>query len=423
MDNENTVSTTALVGLQGQLNTVQSEIFTTNINLQNIGRLIQSNSNEDQKRLIEEREQERILLERKVREGQENAIQQKISSSLLPPVVKLEKKVNSTFSNITAALSALFGIFGTKIIGGIQSSIKLGLGALRGIGGAFKNALGFITSTLSTLGKGFTSIISSIGGIAGKVTGVLGSLLKSPFKAIADLVGKLLPGIRGGAAAGGAAAGGAAVSSGGFNLFGLKSLGRIFSGAGAIQSAAEGNPVGASIYGMAAFFPNPVTATAALAYSAAGMLNLKPDEKISKVGEKIQKFDFNQINPLNESFNPESTFLNMSKGIQGFFSGTPLPDTKTSETPIKPIASPTAIPIKIESYDSNKINSLPSQKPVPGALPEVKPNLVYLKSEKDQSITVNSGNEKKLTDVPLISSSNSDNFYAVYAQLNYNVVL
>jgi hypothetical protein len=83
MAREETVPTTALVGLQGQLDTVRSEIITTNTNLQSIGTLIRNDSVEDQRRLIGEREQEKNLLERKIRTGQEESLQQKVSSSLL----------------------------------------------------------------------------------------------------------------------------------------------------------------------------------------------------------------------------------------------------------------------------------------------------------------------------------------------------
>ena len=53
MDKENSISSTSLVGLQDQLNTVRSEIVTTNVNLQGIGRLIQSDSLQDQRKLLE----------------------------------------------------------------------------------------------------------------------------------------------------------------------------------------------------------------------------------------------------------------------------------------------------------------------------------------------------------------------------------
>ena len=162
MDKENSIPSTSLVGLQGQLNTVRSEIVTTNVNLQGIGRLIQSDSLQDQRKLLEEREQEKKLLELKIRKGQENQLEQKVSTSLRSPLISTEKKLNSTFANITKALGTLFGFFGIKVIRGIQSSAKLGIGALSGIGNLLKGSFGFITSTLGTLSRGFTSILSGI---------------------------------------------------------------------------------------------------------------------------------------------------------------------------------------------------------------------------------------------------------------------
>ena len=77
MDKENSIPSTSLVGLQGQLNTVRSEIVTTNVNLQGIGRLIQSDSLQDQRKLLEEREQEKKLLELKIRKGARKSVRTK----------------------------------------------------------------------------------------------------------------------------------------------------------------------------------------------------------------------------------------------------------------------------------------------------------------------------------------------------------
>jgi len=196
MDKENSVPSTSLVGLQDQLNNIRSEIFTTNVNLQGIGKLIESDNLQDQKYLLEQRNQEKKLLELKIRQGAENEIEKKVSASLQSPLISTEKNINSIFSKITTALGALFGFFGNKIIQGFKLSAKLGIGAITGIGNLLKGSFGFITSTLGTLSKGFTSILSGIGGITGKVIKSLSALAASPFKAIAGLVKSLLSGLR-----------------------------------------------------------------------------------------------------------------------------------------------------------------------------------------------------------------------------------
>ena len=253
MDKENSIPSTSLVGLQGQLNTVRSEIVTTNVNLQGIGRLIQSDSLQDQRKLLEEREQEKKLLELKIRQGQENQLEQKVSTSLRSPLISTEKKLNSTFGNITKSLGALFGFFGIKVIQGIQSSAKLGLGALKGIGDLLKGSFGFITSTIGTLSRGFTSILSGIGGITGKVIKSLSALAASPFKAIADLVKSLLSGLRTAAPVAAATAG---VSAAGSLL--LKALGigaRTSTAIDAVTNFQKGNYAESAINAAATFAP------------------------------------------------------------------------------------------------------------------------------------------------------------------------
>ena len=268
MDKENSISSTSLVGLQDQLNTVRSEIVTTNVNLQGIGRLIQSDSLQDQRKLLEEREQEKKLLELKIRQGQENQLEQKVSTSLRSPLISTEKKLNSTFGNITKALGALFGFFGIKVIQGIQSSAKLGLGALKGIGDLLKGSFGFITSTIGTLSRGFTSILSGIGGITGKVIKSLSALAASPFKAIADLVKSLLSGLRTAAPVAAATAG----VSGAASLL-LKALGigaRTSTAIDAVTNFQEGNYAESAINAAATFAPFSLPAIALSGMKATG---------------------------------------------------------------------------------------------------------------------------------------------------------
>lgn len=59
-----------------------------------------------------------------------------------------------------------------------------------------------------------------------------------------------------------------------------------------------------------------------------------------------------------------------------------------------------------------------------GDLPEPKPSVTMIKTsnnqQQQQNVPLTSG---ELTNVPLINSANPDNFYVLYSQLNYNVVI
>ena len=516
MDKENSIPSTSLVGLQGQLNTVRSEIVTTNVNLQGIGRLIQSDSLQDQRKLLEEREQEKKLLELKIRRGQENQLEQKVSTSLRSPLISTEKKLNSTFGNITKSLGALFGFFGIKVIQGIQSSAKLGLGALKGIGDLLKGSFGFITSTIGTLSRGFTSILSGIGGITGKVIKSLSALAASPFKAIANLVTSLLSGLRTAAPVAAATAGVSGIGS-----FLLKALGigaRTSTAIDAFTNFQEGNYAESAINAAATFAPSSIFATALSGMKLTGneldLSNFNPSgiaESVSSGFSGLMKSgsDFLSGSGLNLDFlnNPapkvEGTVEQGSAEPQNPIILTtttqapapaaepqnPIIPTTTTQAPAAEPQNPiipepsqemiknfelafkyrdtnnTMIRGRIESTWKNmspveqqqakkwveskgyswSVMRLPDPvqmpsssgpvripvilfdpksppKPNLGTLPEPPPDVVVLENNKEDSSSVIARDSQTLTDVPLIPSGNTDNFYTLYSQVNYNVV-
>jgi hypothetical protein len=90
--------------------------------------------------------------------------------------------------------------------------------------------------------------------------------------------------------------------------------------------------------------------------------------------------------------------------------------------------------LKAEESISNKttpiqpaqIQSIPIQTPKVGELPEPKPNIIYASSgsSQQQGAQMNqTPSNGPLADVPLIRSSNPDNFYTLYSYSCYNVVI
>lgn len=347
MDKENSIPSTSLVGLQNQLNTIRSEIFTTNVNLQAISELIEFDRSLDQRYLLEEREQEKKLLESKIRQGAENELEKKVSASLQSPLTSTEKSVNSIFSKITTALGALFGFFGNKILQGFKLSVKLGIGALTKIGNLLKGSFGFITSTLGTLSKGFTSVLSGIGGITGKVIKSLSALATSPFKAIASLVKSLLSGLRGAAPVAAVGAGASGVLS-----FLTKALGigaRTSTAIDAVENLQEGKYAESAINAAATFAPIPLPA-----YILGGM---------KLTGNEL---DFSNFNPSGIVESVSSGFSGLMKSGSDFLSGfeldlgflnNPAPEVKGTveegssqssvqpQSPMIPSAAPKSSPV------------------------------------------------------------------------------
>jgi len=105
----------------------------------------------------------------------------------------------------------------------------------------------------------------------------------------------------------------------------------------------------------------------------------------------------------------------------------PINPATTSATPTPPVTTTTAAETsskpstpEITPAQTTKIQTLPFNI---GPEPEPKPNIVYASSgsstpPQEQPMSIGA-----VSDVPVIPSSNSDNFYTLYSQINYNVVL
>jgi hypothetical protein len=90
------------------------------------------------------------------------------------------------------------------------------------------------------------------------------------------------------------------------------------------------------------------------------------------------------------------------------------------------VASSESVSGKAVSVNPAQIQSIPGQVPQIGELSEPKPNVIYASSgsSKQQGAQMNqTASNGPLTDVPLIRSSNPDNFYTLYSYSCYNVVI
>ncbi len=84
------------------------------------------------------------------------------------------------------------------------------------------------------------------------------------------------------------------------------------------------------------------------------------------------------------------------------------------------------IPPKTSPIQPAQIQSVPTQTPNVGELPEPKPNIIYASSgsSQQQGAQMNqTSTNGPLTDVPMIRSYNPDNFYTLYSYSCYNVVI
>lgn len=472
--NNNVIVNLGKVGaLEKQVEILQVKIVDLGSNLQQIANLLNAESElEKQKeRLVVE--QEKRAAELGLRRGKENLLEKKIQEALLWPVKQIGSKIQFGFDTLMNFMWTLLGgwltiqglnvlqslakgdkkklddiknnvIKSLLVVGGILSILSIGIFRVIGsiakltfrlgkflltntigklFGGVFnmaKNALGFgakpaaaaasasTTAARITMGAGTAEEIAKAAGKTGTAAaegGNLFSKLGNVFKF-------------------GAAEGGAEVATKGFGLAGraMPLIGTGIDVGMGIGEALRGNWTGAAMYGGAAglsLIPGAQGFSLATSLAATGQSLLynpkdasKKDQKTSDKS-KISPSSLKLKEPKKSSPPPESDKPQISSEPSTPQIISEQPQAQTSSEPSTPqitpaqMSKPSTVPFNISTT------------------PERKPNIVYLNSgNKNQNPTPQTSLDDGIaTDVPLIASSDSDNFYTLYAQVNYNVII
>ena len=476
-----------IVALQKQINNIRSEVGIINSGLQNVSRLLQDDSLSERLRLLEEQKKEKELSDSQTRIGKEEEVERNLDSAISKPIQSLEPKLSSTLNNVSNSLKLLFFGFLTKgVIEGIKNTANFVIKGFSNIKSFITKTLGVINDTFSWMKRGFTGIANSIGNVINKVKGVISTLIKSPFKFISDLFKKAQGKIgNSGASAvksvesfsggllddilrsiGKASKGVSKIVppalGGGLTYFMDTAMGESSgkAAAGAVGAVVAGG-IGATLgapFGPIGSFAGSV---------GLGMLGQDVAKKgfdfVTGVGKNIEKksevsttqqspilpitpskntsTQQSPILPITPSKNTSTDSTQQSSILdsRNFLSNYNLNLSGTnSEMDIKPVTENVKLDEKSKIPNSNielnekpktpnfqpEIQSPPKNNQEIGFLPEPKPNVIMASAVKQnpnknrQMPKSNAG-----TDVPLISSSNSDNFYSLYSQTNYNVVM
>jgi uncharacterized protein YcfJ len=460
-----------IVALQEQINNIRSEVGIINSGLQNVSKLLQDDSLSERLRLLEEQKKEKELSDSQTRIGKEEEVERNLDSAISKPIENLEPKLSSTLNNVSNSLKLLFFGFLTKgVIEGIKNTANFVIKGFSNIKSFITKTLGVINDTFSWMKRGFTGIANSIGNVINKVKGVISTLIKSPFKFISDLFKKAQGKIGN---SGASAVKSVESSSGGLLDDILRSIGKASKGVSKIVSPALGggltyfmdtamgeSPGKAAAGAVGAVVGGGIGATLGAPFgpigSFAGSVGLgmlgqdvakKGFDFVTGVGKNIEKkseVSTTQQSPIlpitsSKNTNTDSTQQSPILDSRNFLSNYNLNLSGTnSEMNIKPVTENVKLDEKSKIPNSNielnekpktpnfqpEIQSPPKNNQKIGSLPEPKPNVIMASSVKQnpnknrQMPKSNAG-----TDVPLISSSNSDNFYSLYSQTNYNVVM
>lgn len=438
-------------GLQQSLDVIRVQVTELNQGVQNTAQLLQQESALEQNQLKQEQEAERRLAERKVRLGKESALERGIQAALARPILKLQQTVTGLFDRIMGSLTTLF--FGWLTNQGIETLKAFADGNSKKLeeikNTVIKNVL-YAIGGFAAINIGFGLLMRTITGLTLKLTGLVARIALAPFKLAGSAIGGLL-GLGKGILKAPARAigkvpitvgGGKILSRGGgfLNRFlgGVRGMGNIFKGGGAKAGAKFVPGLGTILSGTAAVYDFSKGDIPGGALNVVGMIPgpigwLGTAGRIGLEGKRFM--DSRQQTPPPK---PESAKVAPSPAAQPQMTAMPAASEITFGVDTSNMLQGPAQALSLEtapSYGtmnieglleekkpSAEIKSLPKPTTPVGTLPEAKPNIIMAGGGRDRTQTV-ATQQEPLTDVPFIPSSNTDNFYVLYSQMNYNVVM
>jgi len=451
-------------GLQQSLDVIRVQVTELNQGIQNTARQLQAESALEQNQLKQEQEAERRLAERKVRLGKESELEKNIQAALMRPIAKLQQTVTSLFDRIMGALTTLF--FGWLTNQGIETLKALAEGDTEKLeeikNTVIKNVL-FAIGAFAAVNIGFGLLMRTITGLTLKLGSFVARIALAPFRLAGAAIGKLLGfGARGStqAAAAASRAAGATRSATrvavtgntnfitksfnairGFNPFGrgatqaatrtgqrfLPGFQQVMGGAAAALDFSQGEFIGGGL-NLLSMAPGPLGwlgLGSRLLYGAvkgefsgqppAAQPSAQPPAAQPSAQPPAAPAPSQPQTPAMPSMSEMTFNVDTANMLQG-------PTQSLTQETAPPYGTVNLEGLLQEKTPAADIQAPPKSVTPVGTLPEAKPNIIMAGGGRDRTQTMVSQQEP-LTDVPFIPSSNTDNFYVLYSQLNYNVVM
>jgi hypothetical protein len=449
---------TIYTSINSSIQSLRDDISKLGENISKISLSFYQDQVTDQNKIKNDQEYERKLTERKVRIGKEDELEQKIQSAVVAPVQKLVPQVQDLFGRVGTALTILFGGWltnqtiqalkaseenNTEKFNDIKYNILKNVGIIVGGFIAIKTGFGLITRTISKIAFGLTRLLIA------KPLAAAAALLTLPFRG-----GNRTPPSGGGKPSGG---GGRNIfgsiinfAYGAFDFMQRKGQGQTnlqagLGAGGSVVGAEVGAGLGSRLPGILKF-PG-VIAGGILGYTLGGKgvdiltgadktttsnditqtpkpASEKPTESSSPTSavtmpyvNMANQFEMSR-DKIEKTWNKITLDKNQQEKYWTQLKGYNWSDIKLSEPQTEP-------PTKIESTNIKPAEMTAPPKPPTSvsALPEPKPTFTVIRTGNNQQQITSPQPNGSLTDVPLISSSNPDNFYVLYSQLSYNVVI
>lgn len=193
----------ALSNVNNSLNRITEQVAVLSASLQGIGNQIRETSTLETLKEQQKARQEQILAERQIREGKESQVESKIQAALVAPIQKVGAKAQGVLSNLGRFFNILLGGFLlNKILKSTGELTEKGQFSLKNLFDKIVKDLAIVGGIFIGINGGFTTALGTLtrlGSLLGKMA--VKNFLFRPFKLILGLAGGLLAAISAGIAA------------------------------------------------------------------------------------------------------------------------------------------------------------------------------------------------------------------------------
>ena len=432
----------SIAAFQQAIGTLTQGLNTIRVTVQDLGNrlnvtnnLLTTDAKLEQQQDLQEQKQEKVLAEQGARAGKESLLERKIQSALLAPVKFIAAQTQSILERLKSFFTTLLlGWLTNQLIETLKANAEGNKTKLQQIFDAVTVALSTTFKGLSLIGRTFSFITKSILGVTKVVAKLTAGIINGLFKGVLNLGKLAVDGAKGLFKAGAkpAAKTGTeaaikatekAVGKEAIKLTAGKvpliSLGTaaLFGG----MRLMEGDVTGAAMEaasGLAATIPGwgtfaSIGFDAAIAGRDFGAFKGTALEKKEPGAKPTNKKPAANTKPANPKTPGASTLQMTAPAAPASQSATT--SSTTAETTSQ--AQLQTTPARTQSLQTSLLNI--------GPAPEPKPNVVMMSSlgggqPQEPQMTSSGG---AASDVPAISSSNPSNFYTLYSQVSYNVVM
>jgi len=398
-----------------QLVRISTQMNGFNNSLMRISTLMAESSSLERQKERQEENRERILAEQKLREGKESIVERKIQNSLSAPVQKIGAKAQGSLSNLMKFFTFLLtGWLLSQTIQAFKAYSENNKKRLQDISKTILKGLGIAGAVFAALKIGLGTIISKVQSAASIIRkAVNGDLFKRPITGLIDAVKGAFRSVKNKVTgkssnppAKPAPASSTPSSSPGGGGF---SPAAVAGGVGtSILNFAQGNSIQESLAGGAG--------VAALAYGASKLLPMPLGAAAFFLGAPTVNNAamnlYKNISQNNFQFNMPKFGIDTSNSMSmGNMLSSDNGDPHTTDMKLS-VANVSSLP-----SDGTTTNSIG---PEPKKQTQVVVTDASAAGQNQESVPSRVGSAAEL---PNIASSNVSNFYVLYSQTQYNVVV